>query len=135
MSKAPPKLSFGLLEITFAIDSSAEIAEVKLIERVAIVLSTPQQIARFGGLSLGESWAMVNGVRIYREEDGSVRWLTQDKRGLIGLPIWINRVTTQGTFARLTFADEFTEDCWVGINPPTPSEKPIKAKSTRKSKG
>ena len=123
------------LRFVVRIDSSTEIAEVKLIERVAIVLSTPQQIARFGGLSLGESWAMVNGVRVYREDDGSVRWLTQDKRGLIGLPIWINRVTTQGTFARFTFADEFTEDCWVGINPSTPSEKPTKAKSTRKSKG
>ena len=105
-----------------------------MIERVAIALSTPQQITRFGGLSLGESWAMVNGVRVYREEDGSVRWLTQDKRGLIGLPIWINRVTTQGPFARFTFADHFTEDCWVGIHPPEPPQKPEKSKSSRKAK-
>ena len=122
------------LRFVVRIDSSAEISEVTLIERVAIVLSTPQQIARFGGLSLGESWAMVNGVRAYRESDGPIRWLTQDKRGLIGLPIWINRVTTQGTFARFTFADHFSENCWVGIHPPEPLQKPEKSKSSRKTK-
>jgi hypothetical protein len=47
--------------IAIEIDSSAETAAVKLSERIAIALSTPSQISRFGGLSLGESWALVNG--------------------------------------------------------------------------
>lgn len=124
------------LRFVVRIDSSMEIATLKLVERVAIALSMPEQIGRFGGLSLGESWAMVNGVRLYRENDGPVRWLTQDKRGLIGLPIWINRETTQGTFARFTFAPEFTELCWVDIQPPALAQKSVKAKSsTRKIKG
>jgi CRISPR-associated protein Cas5t len=122
------------LQFVIQIDSSEETAVVKLIDRVAIALSTPAQITRFGGLSLGESWAMLNGVRVYRETDGVVRWLKQDKRGLIGLPIWINRETTQGTFARFTWADDFTDDCWVRIQPPVQPPKPEKAKASRKPK-
>jgi CRISPR-associated protein Cas5t len=116
------------------IDSSEEAAMVKLGDRIAIALSSPEQITRFGGLSIGESWAMLNGVRAYREEDGMIRWLTQDKRGLIGLPIWINRKTTQGTFARFSLTDDFTDDCLVLIKAPDPQKKPAKAKSTRKAK-
>jgi CRISPR-associated protein Cas5t len=107
---------------------------VKLADRIAIALSTPEQISRFGGLSIGESWAMLNGVRVYREDDGAVRWLTQDKRGLIGLPIWIDRTTTQGTFARFALAEVFTEDCWVSIKAPEPPQKTTKAKTSRKAK-
>ncbi len=83
------------LRIVIRIDSTEEAAAVKLVDRVAVALSTPNQITRFGGLSLGESWAMVNGLRAYREEDGQIRWLIKDSRGLIALPIWINRQTTQ----------------------------------------
>ncbi len=125
-----------LTDLRFAvrIDSSEETAVVKLSDRVAIAPSTPTQVTRFGGLSLGESWAMLNGVRVYRETDGAVRWLMQDKRGLIGLPIWINRETTQGTFARFSWVDDFTDDCWVKLQPPVQPTKPAKAKSTRKPK-
>jgi CRISPR-associated protein Cas5t len=116
------------------IESSGETATVKLVDRVAIALSSPEQITRFGGLSIGESWAMLNGIRVYREDDGAVRWLQQDKRGLIGLPIWINRATTQGTFARFSLVDEFTDECLVSIKAPEAPKKPAKAKSTRKAK-
>jgi CRISPR-associated protein Cas5t len=116
------------------IESSEEKATVKLVDRVSIALSSPEQITRFGGLSIGESWAMLNGIRVYREDDGAVRWLQQDKRGLIGLPIWINRATTQGTFARFSLVDKFTDDCLVLIKVPEPPKKPAKAKSTRKAK-
>jgi CRISPR-associated protein Cas5t len=122
------------LRFVVQVDSTEETATVKLADRVAIALSTPEQITRFGGLSLGESWAMLNGVRDYREDDGEIRWLAQDKRGLIGLPIWIDRTTTQGTFARFTLTESFTEDCWVSIKAPAPLQKPAKAKTSRKTK-
>ncbi|MEB3190872.1 MAG: CRISPR-associated protein Cas5 [Snowella sp.] len=93
------------LKIAISIDSSAEKTPVTLAERVAIAVSTPEQIIRFGGLSLGESWAMVNGFRPYRESDGEIRWLTVDNRGLIALPIWIDRKTTQGTFQRFSLVN------------------------------
>jgi CRISPR-associated protein Cas5t len=116
------------------IDSSQESATVKLVDRVAIALSSPEQITRFGGLSIGESWAMVNGVRTYREGDGAIRWLTQDTRGLIGLPIWINRETTQGTFARFSLTGDFSDECLVKIQAPISPAKTQKATSKKKAK-
>jgi CRISPR-associated protein Cas5t len=102
------------LQVAVQIDSSEESASVTLEERVAIALSTPEQITRFGGLSLGESWALVDGVRLYRETDGTIRWLVVDNRGLISLPVWIDRNTGRGTFCRFRFGN-FSEECWVKI--------------------
>jgi CRISPR-associated protein Cas5t len=110
------------LQVVIQIDSSEESAAVKLVDRVEIALSTPEQITRFGGLSLGESWALVNGIRAYRDTDGAIRWLVKDKRGLIGLPVWIDRQTSQGTFQRFSLVEEFSEDCWVTIQAPAPAE-------------
>jgi CRISPR-associated protein Cas5t len=123
------------LKVAVDVNSGEEAATVKLEERLAIALSTPSQITRFGGLSLGESWAMVNGVRAYRETDGVVRWLMKNNRGLIGLPVWINRETTQGTFQRFSWSDgEFSDDCWVKISAPTVPGAP-KSSRAKRSKG
>jgi CRISPR-associated protein Cas5t len=123
------------VQVAIDVNSDEEAAMVKLEERLAIALSTPSQITRFGGLSLGESWAMVNGVRAYRETDGAVRWLMKNNRGLIGLPIWINRETTQGTFQRFSWSEgEFSNDCWVKISAPTVPETP-KSSRAKRSKG
>lgn len=103
------------VKFVLKIDSSEEKASVNLAERVGIALSSPERIDRFGGLSLGESWAMLNGVRAYRDEDGSIQWLEKDARGLIGLPIWIDRKTTRGMFQRFSASDAFSDKCWVTI--------------------
>lgn len=121
------------LQVVVQLDSSEETALVKLEERMAIALSTPEQITRFGGLSLGESWAMVNGIRSYRDTDGTIRWLMKDNRGLIGLPVWIDRKSGQGTFQRFSLSDEFNEACWVSIQPPTPPA-PAKAPKVKRGK-
>jgi CRISPR-associated protein Cas5t len=102
------------LKIVIKLDSSQEAATLKLGERVAIALSSPEQITRFGGLSLGESWALVNGIRLYREADGQINWLVKDCRGLISLPVWINRQNSRGTFQRFSLG-KFNSDCWVKI--------------------
>nr|WP_313887553.1 hypothetical protein [Nodosilinea sp. LEGE 07088] len=119
------------LQVAIQVDSSEEVAIVKLVDRIAITLSTPNQITRFGGLSLGESWSMVNGVRLYRETDGAIRWLMKDNRGLISLPIWINRKTGQGTFQRFSFSKEFKRDCFTSIT--APSEANPKASRGKRS--
>lgn len=111
------------------IDSGEDSAEVTLVERVAIALTTPNQITRFGGLSLGESWALVNGIRPYRENDGAIRWLVKDCRGLISLPVWIDRKTTRGTFQRFTLG-ECSDECWVTVAPPV-AHKPAKSKGRK----
>ena len=102
------------VRVVIKLDSAQESATIKLDERVAIALTSPEQITRFGGLSLGESWALINGIRPYRESDGKINWLVKDCRGLISLPIWINRKNQRGTFQRFSFG-EFNSDCWVEI--------------------
>ncbi|MEM1256461.1 MAG: CRISPR-associated protein Cas5 [Cyanobacteria bacterium P01_H01_bin.21] len=119
------------VKIALKLDASAEMASVNLIERVAIALSTPGQINRFGGLSLGESWAMLNGIRAYREADGPIQWLEKDSRGLIGLPIWIDRKTTRGTFQRFSLIKQFSKDCFVSIVPPAAAKKPKNIKNKK----
>ncbi|MFN4278931.1 type I-MYXAN CRISPR-associated protein Cas5/Cmx5/DevS [Thermosynechococcus sp.] len=103
------------LKLAVKVDSSEEAETQNLAQRLNIALSTPSEINRFGGLSLGESWALVNGVRCYRECDGSIRWLVKDNRGSISLPIWIDRCTNQGTFQRFKLDSNFGENCWVTI--------------------
>ncbi|MEB3884067.1 CRISPR-associated protein Cas5 [Lyngbya sp. CCY1209] len=122
------------VRLAIRIDSEEESAPVTLGDRVDIALANPENISRFGGLSLGESWAMVNGVRYYREADGSVRWLVRDSRGLIGLPVWIDRQTTRGIFQRFTLAEsgaEFVPQSWVPIVAPV---APTKASSKQRKK-
>ncbi len=122
------------VRIAFKIDSSNEDASIKLSERVAIALSSPSKISRFGGLSLGESWSMVNGIRNYRETDGAIRWLVKDRRGLISLPTWIDRQTGQGTFQRFREDTDFQDNCWVDISKPenSPSQKTRRSRSERR---
>ncbi len=123
------------LQVAIELDSSGETATVKLTDRVAIALSTPSQITRFGGLSLGESWALVNGVRLYRESDGAIRWLVKDNRGLISLPRWIDRTTGQGTFQRFSFSrNGFSEDCLVPIIIPQSNAKSSTPKTSKARK-
>jgi CRISPR-associated protein Cas5t len=102
------------VQIAIQISSDEESSQLKLTERVKTALSAPENISRFGGLSLGESWALVNGIRAYRDSDGAIQWLTKDNRGIINLPVWINRKTGQGTFQRFSLGD-FNESCWVSI--------------------
>lgn len=105
-----------LTDLQLVVELDSEDARTrKLVNRLAIALSTPSKISRFGGLSLGESWALVNGVRPYRETDGTIRWLVKDNRGLISLPIWIDRHTTRGIFQRFRLSPDFQSDCWVTI--------------------
>ncbi|XFA74251.1 type I-MYXAN CRISPR-associated protein Cas5/Cmx5/DevS [Thermosynechococcaceae cyanobacterium Okahandja] len=118
------------LEVVIKVDSSEEAAPLKLTERIAIALTNPSQITRFGGLSLGESWSMVNGLRDYQNTDGEVRWLIKDNRGLISLPIWIDRKTSRGTFQRFSLSNHWQENGWVMI-PKSPSKEPLPQKRGR----
>ena len=121
------------LKVVVRVDSREESAPVKLDDRVAIALATPEQITRFGGLSLGESWALINGIRTYRPDDGKIQWLVKDNRGLIGLPVWIDRQTSKGTFQRFRL-DDFSTDCWVTITAPVKVNISKSTKSKRKLK-
>lgn len=111
------------LQVALRVDSEGERGERTLADRLDLVLRTPDRVQRFGGLSLGESWAMVNGIRQFRESDGAVRWLCCDNRGLISLPRWIDRTSTQGTFQRFSVVDQFVGDCWFTVELPKQEAK------------
>lgn len=121
------------IQIAIRLDSSQENASTNLEDRINIAMTSPEQIHRFGGLSLGESWALVNGIRHYRETDGEISWLTKDDRGLISLPVWIDRKTGRGTFQRFSLAG-FEESCWTSIHSPSESGSKPKTPSSRKKK-
>jgi len=136
----PPSTVYGLLlSLVGEVDMAAHLGV-----RLAIGII---EIIRFGGLSLGESCALVNGIRAYRQDDGEIRWLKKDRRGLISLPVWINRESGQGTFQRFSLG-ELCEDCWVSINNLAPTrsllarapawardqETPTKKSSKKRSK-
>jgi CRISPR-associated protein Cas5t len=79
---------------------------------------------------------MVNGIRRYGESDGEVRWLLRDDRGLIGLPIWIDRQTTRGMFQRFSLGErtsEFDDRAWVSIVTPANSSSKSKSRRSRQS--
>lgn len=123
------------VKVVISLDSSQEKVAVNLAERVTIALSSPGQISRFGGLSLGESWSLVNGIRAYRQGDGIISWLVKDNRGLIGLPVWIDRATGKGTFKRFSLGtpgDDFSDSCWVEIQAPAAQSKGKSGKSKRR---
>lgn len=120
------------LRLVLRLDSAEESAAVSLADRVALALTRPADISRFGGWSLGESWALANGIRPYRSSDGPVRWLVRDRRGLIGLPVWIDRQTTRGQFQRFSLGEagaDFVPESWVAI---AASVLEGKAQSSRK---
>lgn len=102
------------LKLTIKIDSNEELGQIKLENRVKLALSSPNKITRFGGLSLGESWALLNGFREYREEDGEITWLQKNNRGLISLPIWIDRENNRGIFQRFCLG-KFNQESWISI--------------------
>lgn len=103
------------LRLAIAVDSSQETETPTLSDRLQIALTTPAEISRFGGVSLGESWSLINGIRFWHNQDGNPRWLCTDPRGLIALPIWIDRKTSQGTFCRYRLDSEWSDHCWTVI--------------------
>jgi len=80
-------------------------------------------------------------LKTFNIENCWLSWLRQfieqqwesgaDNRGLIGLPVWIDRQTGQGTFQRFSWSNEFHEDCLVMI--PKPQATPQIKKSGKRS--
>lgn len=85
------------------LDSSDEPESPSLEDRVRIALTQPEQIQRFGGLSLGESTHLVNDVSLLDEKhrqqvqsDGAEVYLLHPE-GNLTLPVWVDHVGSAGT--------------------------------------
>ena len=100
-----------------------EQAEVPLINRIKAALNQPAMVARFGGLSLGESAHLVDEVSLFNQQDRRGRLLVAEDEGDLSLPIWpdhVGSVTRWGQY-RLKDADltaPLSEEAWTVIKRP-----------------
>ena len=100
-----------------------EQAEVPLINRIKAALDQPAMVARFGGLSLGESAHLVDEVSLFNQQDRRGRLLVAEDEGDLSLPIWpdhVGSVTRWGQY-RLKDADltaPLSEEAWTVIQRP-----------------
>ena len=70
----------------------------ELAQRVKLAGSRPQDVTRFGGLSLGESKDLVNDVVWFPSwQQKEAYWVVADKDGNIPLPIWVDHVGSKQT--------------------------------------
>ncbi len=85
------------------LDSSGE-SDQSLEKRVADALTQPGGVARFGGLSLGESTHLVDEVLLLPKaaarigtEKGQAFLQREDRKGRLTLPVWVDHVGSAGT--------------------------------------
>lgn len=86
----------------------------ELEQQLTLAIDRPEQINRFGNLSLGESYALVNTFDWFSGSTDSVTWLSRDPKGRYSLPVWIDRNTGKATFKRFS-EGEFCKGSWVKI--------------------
>ena len=111
--------------------------EKSLAERLRSALENPAAIARYGGLSLGESTHLVDEVRCWRESDANqfgFGWLLvkpdkdrEQATADLSLPVWPDHVGSKGTrwgqFAlhQLSTTElrvEPPKDAWITVRRP-----------------
>lgn len=87
------------VQLTIWLDSSEETGPGSTLEdRVNLALDHPEQVERFGGLSLGESTHLIDEVsRVAGNETGTARAYLVTERGRLSLPIWVDHVGSAGT--------------------------------------
>lgn len=100
-TNARPDYQELLTDIRFVVyvDSQLESAKPNLADRLQAGFESPQAIARFGGLCLGESRDLVNSIQPIKTTDLAehLQWLEHDEDGLLTLPYWVDHVGSKGT--------------------------------------
>lgn len=102
---------------------TAEANDVSLAVRVQTALDKPSSIARFGGLSLGESTHLVDEVSKFNAEATEGRLLVAATDGNLSLPIWVDHVGSKTRWQQyeLVEADltaDLPESAWTTITRP-----------------
>jgi CRISPR-associated protein Cas5t len=116
------------IELLVWLDSGDEAGPApRLEERVRVALDPARrgQVARFGGLSLGESAHLVDEVNVFEAKvaqkyrgRGGVIFVTAE-RGRLTLPVWVDHVGSAGT--RYATGDLEETD----LNPPPRARMPL----------
>ncbi len=110
------------VQLAIWLDSGEESSALpNLEERVSTALDHPEQITRFGGLSLGESTHLVDQVRRIRDDDGrEARVYLLAEQGRLSLPVWVDHVGSAGT--RYVTGDLVAAGCSLS---PTAARMPL----------
>jgi len=113
-------------ELLTGVEVAVWVADGPLAGRLRLCAGQPGAIARFGGLSLGESRDLVNEICFEPDLTGREgRWLVRDPKGRLPLTLWVDHVGSKGTrweqFAiqNGSLAAPPAEDPrWITIEPP-----------------
>ncbi|MFU8857878.1 MAG: type I-MYXAN CRISPR-associated protein Cas5/Cmx5/DevS, partial [Deferrisomatales bacterium] len=88
-------------EMLTGVDLAVWVDAGPLADRLHLAATSPGNVQRFGGLSLGESRDLVNDVWWNPPLDGvACRWLVPNPEGDLPLPVWVDHVGSKGTIWR-----------------------------------
>jgi CRISPR-associated protein Cas5t len=74
------------------------VGDCPLLKSLRVSALSNQKINRFGGLSLGESRDLVNDLAFNPQlSEQSGKWLINEPKGKIPLPVWVDHVGSKGT--------------------------------------
>lgn len=123
-SNARPDYQELLTDIRFIVwvALGTDSSQPTLPERLQMAFADPTSVNRFGGLCLGESRDLVNGVTLWHHNNQSefMWWLVQNEDGTLTLPYWVDHVGSQGTRWRRYLFQELSqahppESAWTSI--------------------
>jgi CRISPR-associated protein Cas5t len=100
--KSPPGLGSNrrpdYQEILTGIELGLWVGPGELAQRLKEAASNPQNIHRYGGLSLGESRDLINDINWFPTwPKREALWLAVDPQGDLPLPLWVDHVGSKGT--------------------------------------
>lgn len=100
-----------------------ECNEQPLIDRIRASLDQRGLVARFGGLSLGESTHLVDEVSLLNQQGASGKLLVAEDDGDLSLPIWpdhVGSVTRWGQYRlkESNLTADLPEEAWTVIQRP-----------------
>lgn len=108
------------LELWVWLKTGADHGRPPLVKRVVAALDQPQQLNRFGGMSLGESSYLVDSITQREPTDEHVmHFLTPDAAGFYDFPIWVDHERSHNHRQRFNLAAMTVRDgirrCWIEI--------------------
>lgn len=97
--------------------------DASLVNRIRKAFQDPSSISRFGGLSLGESTHLVNGISLLKSQLQRVRLLIATEEGDMSLPIWPDHVGSNTRWGQYQLVsqeevNDLPETAWTTISPP-----------------
>ena len=100
--KSPPGLGSNrrpdYQEILTGLELCIWVGPGELAQRLKKAAANPQNIVRYGGLSLGESRDLINDLDWFPAwPKREALWLVADPQGDLPLPLWVDHVGSKGT--------------------------------------